>query len=40
MFESRTAKRLTVSQFNPKREMAWPVEDVVSIHRIVGVAEM
>lgn len=40
VFEARTPTRLIVSQFNPKRELEWPVADVVSLHRVVGVAEL
>ena len=40
VFECRTATKLVVQQFNPVKDMEWPLEDVVSIHRVIGVAEM
>ncbi|HLN24390.1 MAG TPA: S24 family peptidase [Patescibacteria group bacterium] len=40
VFECRTPTKLVVRQFNPPAEMEWPNEDVVSIHRVIGTAEM
>ena len=39
-FEATTPTKLMLSQFNPKIELEWPLENVVSIHRVVGIAEM
>lgn len=39
-FEATTPTKLVVSQFNPRKQIEWPLEDVVSIHRVVGIAEM
>lgn len=40
VFEARTASLLLVRQFNPPGELSWPVAEIVSVHRVVGVAEM
>lgn len=40
VFEARTPSRLIVRQFNPPGELSWRLDDVVSVHRVVGVAEM
>lgn len=40
LFEERTADRLLVRQFDPPFFSEWPLDQVVAVHRIVGVAEM
>lgn len=40
VFESRTPTLLVVRQFNPPRMLEWPVSEVISMHRVVGVAEL
>ena len=40
VFEARTPTQLVVRQFNPPRMLEWPVTDVISMHRVVGVAEL
>ncbi len=40
VFESRSASTLTARQFNPPRSLEWPNELVVSVHRVVGVADI
>ena len=40
LFDCLTATKLVARQFNPPRDLEWPTQDVASIHRIVGVAEM
>ena len=35
---SRSAKRIKLLQLNPRRELEFPVDRIVSIHRIVGIA--
>jgi len=40
LYEATTPTKLIVSQFNPKKDLEWPLDDVVSIHRVVGIAEM
>jgi len=40
VFECATPSKLVVSQFNPIRTLEWPIEAVVSVHRVVGIAEM
>jgi SOS-response transcriptional repressor LexA len=40
MFEARTPSLLIVVQFNPRMELSWPIDRVVSVHRIVGIGEM
>jgi len=40
VFECRTPTKLVVRQFNPPGELEWPNDDVVSIHRVIGTAEM
>lgn len=35
---SRTGGKLTVRQFNPERTIVWSDADVVSVHKVVGVA--
>lgn len=39
-FEATTPTKLMVSQFNPGKGLEWPLDDVVSVHRVVGIAEM
>lgn len=40
VFESRTPNNLIVRQFNPARMLEWPLSDVISVHRVVGVGEL
>ena len=40
VFDSRTPNLLVVRQFNPPRALEWPIADVISMHRVVGVAEL
>jgi SOS-response transcriptional repressor LexA len=40
LYEATTPTKLVVAQFNPQKELDWPLEDVVSVHRVVGIAEM
>jgi len=40
VFETRTPSQLIVRQFNPARSIEWPVADVISVHRVVGVTEI
>jgi phage repressor protein C with HTH and peptisase S24 domain len=40
VFETRTPQLLVVRQFNPPRTLEWPVADVISVHRVISVAEM
>jgi SOS-response transcriptional repressor LexA len=40
LFEATTPTKLIATQFNPQKELEWPLEEVVSIHRVVGIAEM
>jgi len=40
VFESRTPTLLVVRQFNPPRVLEWPIADVISMHRVVGIAEL
>lgn len=40
VFESRTPSTLIVRQFNPARMLEWPLSDVISVHRVVGVGEL
>lgn len=39
-FDCLTPSKLVLRQFNPPGALEWPTEDVVSIHRVVGIAEM
>lgn len=40
VFESRTPNNLIVRQFNPARMLEWPLTDVITVHRVVGVGEL
>ena len=40
LFEDRTSTRLAARQFNPSQNLEWALDEVLAIHRIVGVAEM
>jgi phage repressor protein C with HTH and peptisase S24 domain len=40
VFKARTPDRLVVSQFNPPADLDWPLADVISVHRVIGVAGM
>ena len=40
VFDARTPSELVVIQYNPPGEMRWPLDEVVSVHRVVGIAEM
>ncbi|MBY0432191.1 MAG: helix-turn-helix domain-containing protein [Rhodospirillales bacterium] len=39
-FVRRTSSKLVVRQYNPAGDIEWPLERVVAVHRVVGVAEM
>jgi SOS-response transcriptional repressor LexA len=40
VFDARTPSQLVVRQFNPPRALEWPIGEVISMHRVVGVAEL
>lgn len=40
VYDCTTPTKLVVRQFNPQKNMEWPLDQVVSIHRVVGIAEM
>jgi len=40
VFDRQTPNKLVVRQFNPPGEMEWLQDDVVSVHRVVGIADM
>lgn len=39
-FVRRSGGRLLLRQYNPPAEIEWPLEAVLAVHRIVGIAEM
>lgn len=39
-FRRRTPSQIVLFQYNPAEEIVWPLERVLAVHRVVGVAEM
>ena len=40
IFKARTDDALTVSQFNPQRDLTFPTKSIVAVHRVLRLAEI